>query len=249
MRQSRSHLIAIVLAGLVIGGLWAAVPVTGEAVSSDGGEREPGVSATMLETEPPVEVEIDCNRSRVEFTAPEEHRYDATVAVANLTETTNDVTRSTVGSVEGNETIEFDDEGIVFAFARNQSDDERMVATDVSNCSTETDESNATERPNDADLEIQVDCAENDVRFIAPEGSDYVAKVVAVAVSPTSSSTQSVTRTLEGNATVSVDDETLVAAFASSGELGDDGTVSTIRNCTPYGPERISDAGNETRNG
>lgn len=257
MRQSRSHLIAIVLAGLVVGSLWAAVPVAGEAVSSDGGEREPGVSAIMPNTETPVAVEVDCNRSRVELTAPEDYRYDLTVAVANLTPTTNDVSRSTLGSVEGNETVEFDGEGIVFVFVDGQSDGAELVATDVTDCSTDLgessatvqddDESTTTERPNDTEPEIRVDCAGNDVRFTAPEGRDYVAKVVTVAVSPTRSSTQSVTRTLEGNATVSVDDETLVAAFASTGELGDDRTVSAIRNCTPYGPERISDSGNETR--
>lgn len=257
MRHSQSHLTAIVLAGLLLGSLWATVPVTGAAVSSDDGGWEPGATTTMQDTETPVETEVDCNRSRVELTAPEEYRYDVTVAVANLTPTTNDVSRSTLGSVEGNETVEFDGEGIVFVFVDGRSDDAEPVATDVTDCSTDLDESNATaqgdeestttERPNDTEPEIQVDCAENDVRFTAPEGRDYVAKVVSVAVSPTRSATQSATRTLEGNATVSVDDETLVAAFASTGELGDDRTVSAIRNCTPYGPERISDSGNETR--
>lgn len=246
MRHSRSHVTAIVLVGLLVGGLWAAVPVAGEAVSNDGDEWTSRATTTMPTNETPVEVEIDCDRSRVDLTAPEEYRYDVTVATANLTATTNDVTRSTVGSVEGNETVEFSDEGIVFVFVQGRPGDEQVVATDVTNCSTDVGESNATTQSDDSELAIRVDCAENDVRFTAPEGRAYVAKVVSVSVSPTSSSTSSTTRTLEGNATVSVDDGALVAAFASTGELGDDRTVSSVRNCSPHGPERISNNSSDT---
>lgn len=254
MRHSQSHLTAIVLSGLLLGGLWATVPVTGAAVSSDDGGWEPGATTTMQDTETPVEAEVDCNRSRVVLTAPEDYRYDVTVAVANLTPATNDVSRSTLGSVEGNETVEFDGGGIVFVFVDGRSDDAELVATDVTNCPTDLGESNATVkeddestttvRSDDAEPAIRIDCVENDVRFTAPEGTAYVAKVVSVAVSPTSTSTSSTTRTLDGNATVSVDDEALVAAFVSTGDLGDDRTVSMIRNCTPYGPETVSN--NET---
>lgn len=237
---------AIVLAGLLMGGLWATVPTNGEPVSVDGGEGEPETT-TMSDDERPVEVEVDCDRRQVVFTAPEEYRYDATVLVANLTATTNKVTRSTIGSLEGNETVEFTEEGIVFVFVQGQSNDEQIVASDVTNCSTNADGS-TTVTPDDAEPVIRIDCAENDVQFTGVEGREYVAKVVVVAVSPTRSSTRSVTHTLEGNATISVDEEALVAAFASTGEIGDNQTVSVIRNCSPYGHERVSDNESSTEN-
>lgn len=224
------------------------MPVTGEAVGCDDSESELGETTIMPNNETTVEAEIDCNRSRVELTVPEDYRCDVTVAVANLTATTNEVTRSTVGSVEGDETIEFTDEGIVFVFVQDRTDGERIVTTDVANCSAGASELNTTVRPNDGEPAIRIDCVENDVRFTAPEGTEYVAKVVVVAVSPTRSSTRSVTKTLEGNATVTVDEEALVAAFASTGEIGDDRTVSMIRNCSPYGRERISDTESEAEN-
>lgn len=241
MHRPRSHTIAIVLAGLLIVGLWTTVPATGEAVSRDGGDHEWGASV-FAQDETPVEVEIDCNRSEVDVTAPEGYQYDLTVTVANLTATSNEISRSTVGSVEGNETVEFADEGVVFVFVEGESDDE-PVAVDVTNCSGVGSEANTTVQPDDAP-EIRINCTENEVRFVGFEGREYDARVVAMGISPTRSSTSSVAQTLEGNVTVSVDEDALVAAFAST---GDGGTISAIRNCSPYGPERIpenaSDAG------
>jgi hypothetical protein len=195
--------------------------------------------------ETPVEAEVDCNRSQVELVAPEGYQYDVTVTVANLTAMTTEVTRSTVGSLEGNETVEFTHEGFVFVFVHGKSGDERIIATDVTNCSTTGGESNTTVTMDDVEPAVRIDCTENDVRFTGLEGSEYVAKVVIVAVSPTRSSTRSVTQTLEGNATISVDEEALVAAFASPGEIGDDRMVSVIRNCSPYGHERSPDDGKD----
>jgi hypothetical protein len=202
----------------------------------------------MPDNEREVEAEVDCNRSRVNLTAAEDYRYDLTVAVVNLTPTANEVTRSTVGSVEGNETVNFTDEGIVFVFAQDRSGDEEIVATAVTNCLTTADELNTTVRPDETDPAIRIDCADNEVRFTALEGREYVAKVDVVAVSPTHSSTRSVTQTLEGNATISFDQEALVAAFASTGEIGNDRTVSVIRNCSPYGRDPISDNGSDVEN-
>ena len=236
------HLLAVTaLVALLLVGPWATTGVVGEAVKTDGGERELSANGPAPDDESPVAVRIDCNRSRVEFAAPEEYQYDATVVVANVTATNNDVTRSTVGSLAGNETIDFAAEGIVFAFAQDSSDRERIVAANVTNCSANATAGRTSARPEEAELAVRVDCAENAVRFVAPEGVEYTAKVSVTGVSPTRSSSRSVTRTLEGNATVSVDEEGLVAAFASTGELGGDRTVSVIRNCSPYGRERASE--------
>jgi len=196
----------------------------------------------MQNDEPEVGVHIDCNRSRVELTAAEGTRHDVTVAVANLTPTSSDVSRSTVGAVEGNDTVEFTGEGLVFAFARNQSDD--VAASDVTRCAADAEQPTTTEHSADSELEARINCTESTVRFVAGEETNYVGKTVAVDLSPTGTSTSSSTQTLEGNATVSVAENALVAAFASTGELGDDRTISVVRNCSPYGNERLS--ANET---
>lgn len=246
MPPSRNALTGIALAAVVLAGLCVAATTAG-ATSGDG---VPGAT-TLMQDDTDAELRVDCDRNRVELTAAEDARHDVTVAVANLTPTTNHVSRSTVGSVEGNETVEFDGEGIVFAFARDRSDGDRVAASAVTDCATDAEETTTatmattTESDEALEPEIAVNCTESAVRFTADSETEYVAKVVAVSVSPTSASTSSSTRTLAGNETVEFEEERLVAAFASTGELGDDRTVSAVRNCSPYGHERRSENGTD----
>lgn len=233
MPRLRIRPAGVVLAALVLAGLGILVPVVADAAVADTTDRERGANALMSENESAVEIDVDCTRSRVELTAPEEYQYDVTVTVANVTPTANDVSRSTRGSVEGNETVDVGERGIVFTVVQNQSGDE---VTDVTDC-TDDQRLNTTVRSNETDVEVDVDCEENAVRFAAAEGTEYVAKVAVVGVSPTGTSTSSTTGTFEGNATESVDDEGLVVVFASTGELGDERTVSAIRNCSSWGTD------------
>ncbi|WP_132058032.1 hypothetical protein [Halorussus amylolyticus] len=241
---------ALLLAGLLVGSLLAAAPAAGDGVGSHGGESEQRLIPTMTTNETPVEVEVDCNRSRVELAASEDFRYEVTVTVANITPSSNDVSRSTLGSVSGNETVALDGEGIVFVFAKDSTDGGGVVATAVTDCSVATEQSasdeGTTATESDDDPGIRIDCNESEVAYTAPEETEYVAKTVSVNVSPTGTSASSATRTLAGNETVSVDEGTLVAAFASTGDLGDDRTVSVIRNCSPYGDERLSENASDT---
>lgn len=233
MPRSQIRPAGVVLAALVIAGLGMLVPVVADGAVPDATDREQGASVLMSENESAVEIDVDCTRNSVELTAPEGYQYDVTVTVANVTPTANDVSRSTRGSVEGNATVDFDEQGIVFTAVQNQSGGE---VTDVTDC-TDDERLNTTVRSNETDVEVDVDCEENAVQFAAPEGTEYVGKVAVVGVSPTGTSTSSTTGTFEGNATESVDDGGLVVVFASTGELGDERTVSAIRNCSSWGTD------------
>jgi hypothetical protein len=222
---------AVALTVLVLAGMGMLGPVSAEDGAPDATNRKQGMNALMSENESTVTIEVDCNRSNVELTAPEGYQYDASVTVAKVTPTANDVTRSTLGSVEGNTTVDIEGEGVVFTVVQNRSDDE---VTDVADC-TDAETMNTTVQPDDPDPTIDIDCENDTVQFDASEGTEYVAKVVVVDVSSTGTSTSSTVQTLEGNATVSTDRSGLVAVYASTGELGDERTVSTIRNCSSLG--------------
>lgn len=230
----------VVAAALVIAGLGMLGSVVAADAVPDATDGERGASALMSENESAVEIDVDCSRGSVDLAAPDGYQYDVTVAVANVTPTANDVSRSTRGSVEGNETVDVDGEGIVFTVVQEQSGAE---ITDVTDC-TDDELLNTTVQPNDADVEVEIDCEDSVVRFAAREGTEYVAKVAVVGVSETGTSTSSTTGTFEGNETVSVDDEGLVVAYASTGDLGDEQTVSAMRNCSSWGTEE-----NETESG
>lgn len=240
MSRSRIQLFGVVLATLALAGLGTTGPAIAESATQDPTDLKRGANSLMSENESAVEIDVDCARSRVELTAPDGYQYDVAVTVANVTPTANDVSRSTRSSVEGNATVDLDEEGIVFTLVENRSGSK---VTNVTDC-TGTEATNTTVRPNETDLEIEVDCEENAVRFVAPERTEYVAKVAVVGVSPTGTSTSSTMQTFEGNATVPVDEAGLVVVFASTDELGDDRTVSAIRNCSSWGTE-----GNETESG
>lgn len=243
MSRSRVLVTLLAFACLVVGAGVAGM-TSAELVATDGGEREPETTVNAS-SDPPVAVDVDCNRSRVELTAPETYQSDLTVAVVNVTATGDEVASSTVGPIEGNETVEFTGEGVVFAFVANHSADDGVVATDVADCPRPTDSETRTPTA-DVEPDVRIDCDEGAVRFNASAGTEYVAKVSVVSVSPTGTSSSSTTRTVEGNATVSLDEPGLVAAFASTGELGDDRTVSAIRHCPPAAAEQTTTTANET---
>lgn len=232
MARTHGRLAAVAVAVLAVAGLGMAGPTGAVAGSPDATEEKLGTNAHMTQNESSVGIDVDCTQDRVDVTAPEDHQYDVSVTVANVTPTASDVSRSALGSVEGNTTVDVDEEGIVVTVVRNQDGTE---VTDVTDCTAA--EEDATTRSDDAVPEIDVDCEDDVVRFTASEGSEYTAKVTAVAVTSTGTSTSSTTQTLDGNATVSVDDGRLVAAFASTGNLGDDRTVSAIRNCSAAGTD------------
>lgn len=253
MSRSYATAVGIASAVLLVSAVWVAGGAAPEA-GSEGTERGPGGATVMSETGSQIAVEIACEQDRVEFTAPAGQRYDATVALVDARPESTDVSQTTAGSVEGNQTVSLGGNGIVYAFA--QSHGER-VATAVSDCTSNatnatnasnatnatdaTNVTNATAESRDVEPSIRIDCAENRANFTAAEGTEYVAKVSVAAVSPAQTSTRSVSRTLAGNATVSFDQEGLVVAFASTGALGDDRTVSAMRDCGGSGENATLD--------
>ncbi|MFC4551917.1 MULTISPECIES: hypothetical protein [Halorussus] len=245
-RTGRS-LAAVALAVVLVAGAGTVGAGIGDGgVPTDRGELDAGDAMTG-ETE--VTVDVNCTEGTVELTAPEGASHRVTVAVANVTPTESDVSSSTVGGVEGNETFELDGEGIAFAFVQDSSGEE-TVASAVRNCASEANASatattETTETESDAVPEVEISCNDSEVRFVAPEGTEYTAKVTALSVTPDSTSSQSATRTLEGNATASVDEDQFVAVFASTGDLGDEETVSVFRNCANIGGSE--DANRTTR--
>lgn len=250
MFRTGGSLAAVALAVVLVAGAGTVGAGIGDrGVPNDRGELDME-NAMTGETE--VTVDVNCTEGTVELTAPEGASHRVTVAVANVTSTESDVSSSTVGGVEGNETFELDGEGIAFVFVQDSSSEE-TVASAVRDCAneanasatatTETTEATATE--SDDVPEVEISCNDSEVRFVAPEGTEYAAKVTALSVSPDSTSSQSATRTLEGNATASVGEDQFVAVFASTGDLGDEETVSVFRNCASIGGS--DDANRTTR--
>lgn len=235
MLRTHGRLAAVAVAVLAVAGLGMVGPTGAVVGGPDATGEKLGTNAHMTQNESSVGIDVDCAQERVDVTAPEDHQYDVSVTVANVTPTSSDVSRSALGSVEGNTTVDIEAEGIVFTVVRTQDGSE---VTDVTDCTAaeeeeeEVEEEDTTTPSDDAVPEIDVDCEDGVVRFNASEGSEYIAKVTSVDVSSTGTSTSSTTQTLAGNATVSVDDGELVVAFASTGELGDDQTVTAIRNCS-----------------
>ena len=232
--------------GVVILGVGALGPSIAGGVTDDATDTAPGTSSLMTSNHSSVDIAVDCNENNVSLTAPTGYEYDLTVGVANITAESNSVSRSS-SSVEGNATVDLGERGIVFTIVQNESADEEVVASDVTDCrgvgeatttlANETEPGNETEPTNGTEPRIQVDCEENVVQFIASEDTDYVGKVSVIDLSATGTSTSSTTQTLEGNETVSVEGGGIIAAFASTGDLGDDRTVSVVRNCSPFGTD------------
>lgn len=226
MARTPHRLAVVAVAVFAVAGLGVAGPTGGVAGSPNATGEKPGTNAHVSENQPSVGIDVECERQRVAVTAPEDHQYDVSVTVANVTPTASDVSQSTLGSVEGNATVDVDGEGFVVTLVRGQDGSE---VSDVTDCTA--GEQGTTTRDDDAIPGIDVDCDDGVVRFTAPEEREYTAKVTAVTATSTGTSTSGTTQTLDGNATVAVDDGALVAAFASTGDLGDDRTVSAIRNC------------------
>lgn len=234
------------LVGVVILGVAALAPSIAGGVTENGIDGTTGASLQMTANQTTANISVDCNETNVSITAPSGYEYDVTVGVANVTPESSSVSSSSFGGVEGNATVDFDERGIVFTIVQNES--EEVVASDVTYCGdaaapTMTTATNETERPEETEPEratepeIEVDCEAGEVRFVAAEDTDYVAKVSVIELSATGTSTSSSTMTLSGNETVSVESDGIVAAFASTDDLGDDRTVSVLRNCSPFGAD------------
>ncbi|NHN59577.1 MULTISPECIES: hypothetical protein [Halorussus] len=189
----------------------------------------------MTANQTTVNITVDCTAPNVSITAPEGYQYGVTVGVANILADSNSVSRSSFGSVEGNATVDLDERGIVFTIVQNESEDEAVVASDVTDCLDAGETATTTASQDDTEPDIEVDCEGDEVRFVADEDTEYVGKVSVIELSTTGTSTSSSTMTLAGNETVSIDGEAIVAAFASTDDLGGDRTVSVIRNCSPFG--------------
>ncbi|WP_435175393.1 hypothetical protein [Halorussus sp. AFM4] len=188
-----------------------------------------------------VNITVNCTETNVSITAPEGYEYGVTVGVANVTAESSSVSSSSFGSVEGNATVDFEERGIVFTIVENDS--EAVVASDVTYCgdaaeaTTTPNETDGTETERVTEPRIEIDCEDEEVRFVASEDTEYVGKVSVIELSASGTSTSSSTMTLAGNETVSVEGDGVVAAFASTDDLGDDRTVSAIANCSPFGTE------------
>jgi hypothetical protein len=244
-----------ILVGVVILGMGGLGPVIPWEATAGATDRAPEGIQNVTHNESSVQIDVNCDRHSVAVVLPEENRYDVTVGVANLTPTSNSVSRSTLGSIKGNTTVEFEEEGIVFTVVQNQSANGEIVATDLTNCGkgsdmrteeatpgTETPGRTITETESATEIEpaVEIDCENDSVRFDTSERTEYVAKVTMVSLSVTGTSTSSSTQTLEGNETVPIETDGLIAAFASTGELGDDRTASAIRNCSAFGTDENS---------
>jgi hypothetical protein len=227
-RRTRAALAVLLCAAVVLTGAVTAV--------TSGPASEPASAGDTAheDAESVVSVAVDCNRSEVAVTAPENYSYRLTVAVVNLTPSTSSVARSTVAPVSGNETVNVTGDGVVFAFVENESADGADATTSVEYCEADDgpgDGDNETEVAAESLPAIRIDCNESRVRFVAPETHQYTASVAAINVSSTSTSASRQTKTYRGNATVTLDDADLVAVYASPGRLGDERTVSAISAC------------------
>lgn len=204
----------------VAGTLALGLPATADSplnnTTADMTNTEDGDNATL---------DIDCNASQVRVTAPDDYEYGLTVTVVNVTQSGTSTSTSSRTPLSGNATVEFADTGVVYAFVTDESTGD-PVTSESARCSKllEASAPNATDGPS-----IAIDCNESVIRFTAPEDVSYTAQVSSVDVSPTGSSTSTVSRTAEGNTTMSVDDE-LVIALASA-ESGDE-PVSAVRDCS-----------------
>ncbi|MDS0473435.1 hypothetical protein [Natrinema sp. 1APR25-10V2] len=170
-------------------------------------------------------IDIDCDTSQVRVTAPEDYEYGLTVSAVNVTQSGTSTNSSSRTPLSGNTTTEFSGTEVVYAFVTDESTGEtRLTASEQCGELPGANETNATAGPS-----ITIDCNETVVRFVAPEDVSYTGQVSSVDVSPTGTSTSTVSGTTEGNTTVPTEGE-LVIAFAST-ESADE-PVSAVRDCS-----------------
>lgn len=234
MAQYLKHGAAAVLLILVASGLTAlSLPAVGGSVANN-------TTGTMTDMEgnTTATVDIDCNANQVHVTAPDDYEYGLTVTVVNVSQSGTSSSTSSRTPLSGNATVEYDGTGVVYGFITNVSNGD-PVLTESRRCGSlpGTDTTNATSGPS-----IAIDCNESIVNFTAPENVSYTAQVSSVAVSPTSSSSSTVSRSAEGNTTMSAAGG-LVIAFAST-DAGDE-PVSAVWDCSRFG----SDTQNTTAKG
>lgn len=234
VRASKRRTIAVCFACVLVASL--SFPVAGGSLLQSENGDESSVTAT-----------VDCEERSVRVSAPSTAQYRIQVAVVNVTPTGTSTAQSSTGPHSGNETVTFDEAGLVHVFVTNSSTGE-VVASAVTDCSegataTETDETtNDTETPAVPGVEsVVVDCNESVVRVVASPDVRYDVSVAVVRVSPTSQAVTSVTTgPHSGNATVqfselenatqSVDANATVYAFVST-DTERTPTVSTVTQC------------------
>lgn len=207
---------AILLLLAVTGGPALGLLATGSGPASD-------TTSNMVHAEDnnDVTVEIDCNTSQVRVTAPVDDDYGLTVVETSRLGADTSTSRQT--PLSGNTTVEVNEAEVVYAYVTDASTGE-PITTAVTQCEElpETAATNETDGPS-----IAIDCDENAVRFTAPEDVSYTARVSSVDVSPTGASTGSMSRTAEGNTTISANGELVMASLDAG-----DGPVSAIRDCS-----------------
>lgn len=214
---------AIVLVLAVAGAPALGLPGTGSGPAGDA-----PTSATNETDSDDVTVGIDCDASQARVTAPEDYEYGLTVSAVNVTRSGTGTSSSSRAPLSGSATTEFGGTEVVYAFVTDESTRETITAASEQ-CgelpgANETSETNATAGPS-----IAIDCNESVVRFVAPEDVSYTGKVTSVDVSPTGSSTSSVSGTADGDTIVPTEGG-LIIAFASS-ESADE-PVSAVRDCS-----------------
>lgn len=208
----------------------AVAGMTALSVPAIGGSPGTNATGTMMNTDDntTATVDIDCNASQVRVTAPDDYEYGLTVTVVNVTQSGTSTSTLSRTPLSGNATAEFDGTGVVYGFVTDASTGD-PVLTESRHCGDlpGTNPTNKTGAPS-----IAVDCNESVVNFTAPETVSYTAKVSSVDVSPTGSSSSTVSRTAKGNTTMATTGE-LVIAFAST-EAADE-PVSVVRDCSRVG--------------
>lgn len=80
-------------------------------------------------------------------------------------------------------------------------------------------------------IDIDLNCTDGTVQFTASNDTEYVASLTAVNMSATTVTTVRQTRTVSGNVTFTASSADVYGAFASSGTLGNEDTVSEIQVC------------------
>lgn len=211
-------------AGLLILAV-AGVSVLGLPATGSGSADDTTVNVANAEEHNDVIVEINCTASEVRVSAPDDSEYGLSVVTVDRAGSSTSTSRQT--PLSGNQTVEVSEAEVVYAFVTDPSTGEPITSA-VEQCE-ELPGANATDDPS-----ITIDCDERTVRFTAPEDVSYTARVSSVDVTPSGASTSTVSQTTQGNTTVSVEAD-LVIAFASTDAT--DEPVSAIRDCS-----RIADA-------
>lgn len=215
IRRLKPGATAVLLLLAIAGGAVLGLPAMGAGTADD---MRIGVTNAADADDANVTAEIDCDRSEVLVTAPDD---EYGLSVVNVDQSGTNTSTSRQAPLAGNTTVTVDDADIVYAFVTDTSTGE-LITSAVEQC----EEASRTETTDDPS--IVIDCNASSVRFTAPDAVTYTAQVSSVDVSPTGASTSTVSRTVEGNATVSTEDD-LIIAFASTD--ADDDPTGTIRDC------------------